>query len=99
MKAVLESKLPRDLPDGEAHCVASGLIARYCSIPESYLAGLGKELRDLIGPGDAEWRDLTADRAGIACARRAGSDEALDACCLGNAPQAPASTRKVGAEK
>jgi hypothetical protein len=81
MKAVLESKLPPDLPDDEAHCMASGLITRYCSIPESYLAGLGKELRDLIGPGDAEWRDLTADRAGIRCARHADSDEALITCC------------------
>jgi hypothetical protein len=82
MKAVLESKLPPNLPDDKAHCVASGLIARYCSIAESYLAGIGKELRDAVGPGDAEWRDLKADWAGIDCARRAGSDEAVRACCM-----------------
>jgi len=82
MKAVLERKLPPDLPDDKAHCVASGLIARYCSIPESYLAGIGKEVRDLLGPGDAEWRDLKSDWAGVDCARRADSDEALKECCM-----------------
>jgi hypothetical protein len=82
MKAVLDSKLPSNLPDSRAHCLASGLIARYCSIPESYLAGIGKEVRDLLGPGDAQWRDLKADWAGIDCARHAGSDAALTACCM-----------------
>src|SRR5262245_7760267 len=82
MKAVLDRKLPTHLPDNKAHCMAAGLIARYCSIPEGYLAGIGKELRDLVGPGDAEWRDLVSDRVGINCARRADSDEALTACCM-----------------
>ena len=82
MKAVLDRKLPANLPDDQAHCMASGLIARYCSIPESYLAGYGKELRDLLGPGDAEWRDLTPDRAGVRCARHAESDAALAVCCM-----------------
>lgn len=81
MKAVLREKLPPDLPEDEAHCVASGLIARYCSVTEAYLAGAGKELRDLFGHGDAEWRDWVLDRAGIACARRAEGDDALTACC------------------
>jgi hypothetical protein len=82
MKAVLERKLPPSLPDDKAHCVASGLIARYCSIPESYLAGIGKEVRDLFGPGDAEWRDLKSDWAGVDCARRADGDGALEECCM-----------------
>lgn len=81
MKAVLREKLPPDLSEREAHCVASGLIARYCSVTEAYLAGAGKELRDMMGPGDAEWRDWVSDRAGIACARRTGGDDALIACC------------------
>jgi hypothetical protein len=82
MKAVLDSKLPPKLPDNQAHCLASGLIARYCSIPEGYLAGVGKEVRDLLGPGDAQWRDLKADWAGVDCARHADSDGALTACCM-----------------
>jgi hypothetical protein len=81
MSAALREKLPDNLPDGRAHCVASGLIARYCSVTEAVLAGAGKELKDLLGPGDAEWRDWRADRAGVACSRAAGSDDALIACC------------------
>jgi hypothetical protein len=81
MSAVLREKLPADLPDDKAHCVASGLVARYCSVTEAYLAGAGKELRDLIGKGDAEWRDWRTDRAGIACARTAASDDELVSCC------------------
>ena len=81
MRDVLAEKLPAELPDGHAHCLASGLIARYCSFSEAYLAGAGKELRDLLGPGDAEWRDWRADRIGIACAKSAENDAALASCC------------------
>jgi hypothetical protein len=81
MTTVLQQKLPANLQDDAAHCVASGLIARYCSVTEAYLAGAGKELKDLLGPGYAQWSDWRADRAGIACARTAESDEALVSCC------------------
>ena len=62
MQAVLKQQLPPDLPDKRAHCLAGGLIARYCSITEAYLAGASKEVRDLLSQGDAEWRDWRADR-------------------------------------
>ena len=81
MQAVVTNKLPADLPDSRAHCVASGLIARYCSRSEAYLAGIGKELRDLLGPGDAEWRDWLADRTGISCSRDAADDAEIANCC------------------
>lgn len=81
MRAVIAEKLPPDLPDKRAHCLAGGLIARYCSVGESYLAGIGKELSDLLGAGDAEWSDWQADRAGIRCAREGANDEALARCC------------------
>lgn len=81
MQAVVQDKLPSGLPDPRAHCLASGLIARYCSGGEAYLAGAGKELRDLLGAGDAEWADWRADRAGIDCARSASDDDALATCC------------------
>ena len=81
METVVTNKLPAGLPDSRAHCMASGLIARYCSRTEAYMAGLGKELRDLLGPGAAEWRDLRADRAGIACAREAKDDTEIATCC------------------
>ena len=81
MEAVLREKLPSDLPDKRAHCLAGGLISRYCSITEAYLAGAGKEVRDLLGHGDVEWQDWRADRAGIECARHATDDAALAECC------------------
>jgi hypothetical protein len=81
MEAVLQEKLPQNLPDKRAHCLAGGLIARYCSITEAYLAGAGKEVRDLLSQGDAEWRDWQADRTGIACARETQDDAGVATCC------------------
>jgi hypothetical protein len=81
MQAVLTEKLPPDLPDKRTHCLAGGLISRYCSITEAYLAAAGKEVRDLLSQGDAEWQDWRADRAGIGCARQAQDDAGLAACC------------------
>jgi len=75
----------RDLesrPDGEAHCLAAGLIARRCSVTESMLASVGKEIQDAIGAGDAEWRDLSADRRGVHCASNTADEEELSACCV-----------------
>ncbi len=83
MQAVVREKMPAGLPDKRTHCLAAGLIARYCSGSEAYLAGAGKELKDLLGGGDAEWSDWRADRAGIACARAAGNDAELAECCAG----------------
>ena len=68
MAAVVRDHVPPTLPDKRAHCLASGLIARHCSVGEAYMAGAGKEIRDLFGHGDAEWSDWQADRRGIACA-------------------------------
>ena len=65
MHAALRDRLPADLPDSQLHCIAAGLIARYCSVTEAHLASIGKELKDVSGPGDAEWRDLESDRRGI----------------------------------
>lgn len=81
VQAVLRDKLPADLADERAHCLAGGLISRYCSVTEAHLAGAGKEVRDLLGHGDAEWRDWRADRAGIECARESADDAALAECC------------------
>ena len=57
------------------------MIAQRCSVTEAYLAAFGKEIGDLLGNGDAEWRDVHADRRGIACARRVDSQTALLECC------------------
>jgi hypothetical protein len=79
--AVERESLPADMPDEQKHCVASGLIARHCSVSEANMAGFGKELQDLFGRGDASWADWKMDRKGIGCAREASSDEAVTQCC------------------
>jgi hypothetical protein len=71
--------LPAD--DAQAHCLAAATIARRCSITEAWLASLAKDFLDLLGPGNAEWRDLRADGKGIACARSASGDTSLESCC------------------
>jgi hypothetical protein len=68
-------------PDDEAHCMAAGIIALHCSATEAWLASYGKELRDLFGGGDAEWRDLQSDWRGIQCARSATTESGLIKCC------------------
>lgn len=80
MQAV-RGQLPAGLPDSRLHCLASAQIARQCSMGEAYLAGIGKELRDLFTAGDAEWSDWQADRAGVHCGRTYPTQEGIQACC------------------
>ena len=86
MRAVVQQKVPTTLPDEQTHCLASGLIARYCSRPEAYLAGIGKEGRDMFTGGDVEWGDWQADRRGIACAKQARDDASIVNCCSSSTP-------------
>lgn len=81
MQHIRDEKLPPRIDDDMKHCVAAGLIARYCSRSEAWMASYGKELKDLFGPGDAQWRDIQADRRGIGCARSASSDADVQQCC------------------
>jgi hypothetical protein len=73
--------VPAGRGDGEAHCLATAFVARYCSPAEAFMAGLGKELRDLFTEGDAQWRDLRSDRRGARCAKSANTDANLAECC------------------
>ena len=77
----LDQHLPAGLTDKRAHCIAGGLIARFCSPAEARLAGLGKELRDAFGSGDADWSDWQATRAGVRCAAAAADVASIIACC------------------
>jgi hypothetical protein len=81
MTAVVKQKVPTHVPDKQMHCLAAGFITRYCSTLEAYIAGAGKEGRDMFTGGDVEWADWQADRVGIDCARHAHDDDALAACC------------------
>ena len=85
MRETLAQKVPAGLEEDLAHCTAAGLIARYCSRGEAWLASAGKELRDLFGRGDAQWRDLGADRRGLNCAAKSTSDAQVLACCRDSA--------------
>jgi hypothetical protein len=80
MQAV-RAQLPAGLPDKRLHCLAAAQIARQCSVGEAYLAGMGKELADLFGGGDAEWADWQADRAGVGCGRMSSMEVDIQSCC------------------
>ncbi len=72
---------PQFADDKQQHCVTAALIAQQCSATEAWLAGLGKELHDLFGSGDAAWSDWQADRRGIACAKLSSDPASLQGCC------------------
>lgn len=81
--AAVRADLPTEISDKHAHCLAAGGIAQRCSVTEARIAGLGKEFQDLFTrDGDPSWADWRSDKAGIACAKRSGSDATeLAACC------------------
>lgn len=83
MQNTLESLQLAGLPDSRQHCLAAGTIAIRCGEFEAAMAGYGKELADVFGPGDAERRDLAANRAGRRCAAHYRIEKFLDACCAG----------------
>jgi hypothetical protein len=72
---------PRHIPDKLAHCLATASISRQCSVFEAYGAGVTKEVKDLLGPGDAQGGDLRADAAGVRCARASTSGTDIERCC------------------
>ena len=81
VETVIARDLPAHLKDKLAHCVAGGLIARYCSPAEARLAGVAKEVRDLFTGGDVELADVQATFAGVQCAESASELTELEACC------------------
>jgi len=46
------------------HCTLSCQIGLVCPPVDTLLLGLGKEIVDVFGPGNAEWADLKADHYG-----------------------------------
>jgi hypothetical protein len=80
-RAVLDRHLPSGLRDKQAHCIAGGLIARFCSPTEARLSGLAKELRDVFSAGDADWSDWQATRAGVRCSAPGADVASIVACC------------------
>jgi hypothetical protein len=80
-RAAVDAVVTPEMTDVRKHCVGAAAIARACSVAEAWLASYGKEVADALGDGDAEARDLRADRAGIACARSTPDAAGIDACC------------------
>lgn len=81
MQRVRDEKVPAGIDDAMKHCMAAGLIARYCSRGEAWMASFGKETKDLFGSGDVQWADIQADRHGIGCARQVNGEAGLLQCC------------------
>ncbi len=71
------------LSDDRKHCLASGTITLRCGRASARIAGYGKELADLFGPGRLQRRDLQANSAGRRCAGRSPDVGALPSCCAG----------------
>ncbi|OUR96686.1 hypothetical protein A9Q84_10105 [Halobacteriovorax marinus] len=62
------------VPDSEydkvKHCAYSCILRKKCGYIESWAVGIGKEIADLIGDGNAEMDDLRADAIGIKLGKR-----------------------------
>ena len=48
MRSALAGRSFEGMHDAEVHCIATGLVALRCSVTESWLAGLGKEMRGRV---------------------------------------------------
>jgi len=53
------------ISDKSMHCALSCHLANECSVVDSWTFGRVKELIDVFGPGDAEWKDLEANDDGL----------------------------------
>jgi hypothetical protein len=81
MQQTMEALDLTSLSDDRKHCLASGTIALRCGRASARIAGYGKELADLFGPGQFQRRDLRANSAGRHCAGRSADEGGLAACC------------------
>lgn len=60
-------KLPNDKI---MHCTMSCYLAVNCPREEALIIGYLKEFWDIFGPGDADWNDIAANKAGIRYAKK-----------------------------
>jgi len=81
MRAIVREQVPADASDKLKHCLATGLIARHCSVSEAHIAEWGKEFTDVFDGGDPSANDIRADRAGLRCARANAEDAGVRSCC------------------
>jgi len=81
MQAVVREQVPAEANDKLKHCLATGLIARHCSVTEAHIAEWGKEFTDVFDGGDPSADDIRADRVGLRCAQQNSADAGVRACC------------------
>jgi len=65
--------------DDYLHCLTSCYFVANCKVTRqtAELAGVFKEIWDIIGPGDAEFNDLVSNRKGVKCASKGD----CESCC------------------
>ncbi len=78
----LKSNLSPETSDKYKHCTLSCWLARRCPASQVLNLGIGKELADFFGYGNAEWADLIADMQGISLAKGPSSDRKCHQGCL-----------------
>ena len=81
MQQTVDSLKLAGLPDSRQHCLASGTIVLRCGRVSAWTAGYGKEIADLLGPGNFERRDLRANESGRDCAAGSADERELARCC------------------
>jgi RHS repeat-associated protein len=80
----LQSSFPPNTGDKFKHCVVSCRILEDCGLAAATAAGIGKELQDAVGPGDASIGDFIADYEGILCGidtKKGKFCRDCDSCC------------------
>ena len=85
VKKVMAKATARLRIDKNYHCSVSCMLALKCAPEDVLMIGILKELKDAVGPGNAEMADLKADILGIdlVLARRAKTDQqCLSECDL-----------------
>jgi hypothetical protein len=67
--------------DKYRHCVVACEITGRCGKFAAIVAGIGKEIMDVVGDGNAEWEDWKADLKEIECAEDIDGDKRTKKTC------------------
>lgn len=76
--------------DKNMHCSTSCMLTLRCGPKQAMAIGYLKEFQDIFTPGDADWKDIVADRTGISIAvhkRALNDNECLEQCDLHYVPK------------
>ena len=65
--------------DKYRHCTISCIVGIECGVTSMAIVGVAKEIYDVFGPGNAEWKDLLANINGLRFSQRDNIND-LSAC-------------------